>query len=297
MRPGVFRIKSSTGSSSLGNVVWAPAKSLWLNGCLVAFVVSAPFATTLGSVVFFLVSTYVTLLFGHSIGMHRLLIHRTFCSSKLLERTLVYVGVLVGMAGPSGIIRVHDTRDWAQRQPHCHDFFSHRAAFWRDAFWNLNCGFRFAKPPELTIEASVREDPWYCFLDKTWILHQVPLAAAFCWIGGWPWVVWGVFARVFVSVAGHWTVTYYTHNPGPGKWRVPDAGVQASNLVGLGFLTMGECWHNNHHAFPESAKIGVHPGEFDPGWQILRCLEQLGLVWDLGLPRAIDQREDLAYVG
>ena len=65
----------------------------------------------------FLLLTYVSLLVGHSVGMHRMMIHRTFSCAKPLERTLIYVGVLVGLSGPFGIIRTHDTRDWAQRQP------------------------------------------------------------------------------------------------------------------------------------------------------------------------------------
>jgi len=77
-------------------------------------------------------------------------------------------------------------------------------------------------------------------------------------------------------------------------WTVPDAGVQASNLLGAGFLTMGECWHNNHHAFPESARIGLAPEEFDPGWLVLRWLQSMGLVWNLGTPRTESEREDLA---
>ena len=76
-------------------------------------------------------------------------------------------------------------------------------------------------------------------------------------LGGLDWVVWGVFVRVAVSVTSHWVVTYFAHNPGPGRWIVRGAGVQASNLPGWGFLTHGECWHNNHHAFPESARLGI----------------------------------------
>jgi fatty-acid desaturase len=74
----------------------------------------------------FVVSTYLSLLLGHSVGMHRKLIHRTYDCSKPLERFLVYLGVIVGMAGPFGLIRVHDIRDWAQREPRCHNFFAHR---------------------------------------------------------------------------------------------------------------------------------------------------------------------------
>jgi fatty-acid desaturase len=294
VRPVVFRVDGARADPLRGSVVFAPLKSLWINTCLICFVVGAIFATSLSAIVAFFVFTYLSLLLGHSVGMHRKLIHQTYECPKLLERLLVYVGVIVGMAGPFGLIRVHDIRDWAQREPDCHAFFSHREAFWKDALWQLNCRFDFEKPPALDIEPAIAGDGFYKFLERTWILQQVPIALALFWLGGWPWVVWGVFGRVFVSVAGHWTVTYLTHNPGPGEWVVPAAGVQASNLRGAGFITMGECWHNNHHAFPESARIGLAAGEPDPGWAVLRLLEATGWVWNVGLPRARSQQEDLA---
>lgn len=294
MRPAVVRVDGAGADAQRGRVVWAPAKSLWINGCLLAFVVGAFFATTVSAVVVFVVATYSTLLLGHSIGMHRKLIHRTYDCPKWVERCLVYLGVIVGMAGPFGLIRVHDVRDWAQRQARCHDFFSHRQPLWKDAFWQLNCRFVFDHPPILRIEHEVAGDRFYQFLERTWMLQQLPVGIALYLLGGWAWVVWGVFGRVFVSVAGHWTVTFLTHNPGPGRWLVPDAGVQASNLTGAGFITMGECWHNNHHAFPESARIGLERNEFDPGWVVLRWMEKAGLAWRIGYPRHESEREDLA---
>jgi sn-1 stearoyl-lipid 9-desaturase len=274
--------------------MWAPLKSLWINACLICFVVGAAFATSPSAIIVFVVFTYLSLLLGHSVGVHRKLIHRTYECPKALERFLVYLGVIVGMAGPFGLVRVHDLRDWAQREPECHDFFSHRKAFWKDALWQLNCKFQFDKPPRLNIEPAIAGDAFYKFLERTWILQQIPVALVLFWLGGWPWVVWGVFGRVFVSVAGHWTVTYLTHNPGPGRWVVPGAGVQASNLCGAGLITMGECWHNNHHAFPESARIGLAADERDPGWAVLRVLQWAGLAWNIGLPRARARQEDLA---
>lgn len=126
------------------------------------------------------------------------------------------------------------------------------------------------------------------------MLQQLPLACILFWLGGWAWVVWGVCVRVTVSVCGHWIVTYLTHNPGPSTWLVRDAGVQASNLNGYGLVTMGECWHNNHHAFPESARIGLAKNEFDPGWVVIASLRRLGLVSRTGTPRQVSQREDLS---
>jgi stearoyl-CoA desaturase (delta-9 desaturase) len=261
--------------------------------CTIVFAV--PTATT-GAIVAFFLSTYVSLLLGHSVGMHRRFIHRSYHCKPWLERTLVYIGVLVGVAGPFGVLRVHDERDWAQRQRNCHDFFAHRRSPWVDLFWQLNCRFRFASPPHFTIEPAFRDDGWYRFLESTWMLQQIPVAVLCYLIGGWSWVVWCVAARVSLSVVGHWSITYWCHNPGHRKWHVKDASVQASNLPGLGVLTYGECWHNNHHAFPESARIGIEPGQSDPAAWCIEHFAKIGWAWDVGQPRGEHEREDLTLV-
>ena len=296
MRPPVHRVIANGADASEGRVVLAPAKAIWNGGLVASAVVLAPLTFSLDAVLVFLVTTYTTLLLGHSVGMHRCVIHQSFDCAKWLERVLVYLGVIVGMAGPFGLLRVHDVRDWAQREPHCHDFFAHRRSLWLDAFWQLACRFEFERPPAFAMDPELARDRWYRWMERTWMLQQLPIAAALFLIGGWAWVVWGVLVRVPVSVIGHWVVTFYTHNPGPGEWTVVGAGVQASNLSGYGVLTMGECWHNNHHAFPESARIGLQRGESDPGWWVIRGLQRMGWVTRVGLPRGTTQREDIAYV-
>ena len=293
MRKGVWRIDGEGANAVEGQVVWAPMKSLWNTCMLFLAIILAPTHFSRSALILFLILSYITLLVGHSIGMHRRLIHKTFECPKTFERFLVWLGVLVGMAGPFGILRIHDTRDWAQREPECHDFFAHRRGLWVDAFWQLHSSFEFRHPPKFVIEPEFANDPWYRFMDATWPLHQGALAIVLYAIGGIDWVVWGVFVRVSVSVASHWIVTYFVHNPGPGRWLVPGAAVQASNLAGWGLLTHGECWHNNHHAFPESARMGLEMGELDPGWCVLRVFERLGWVRNLGVPRSVDRRDDL----
>jgi fatty-acid desaturase len=293
MRKDVWRIDADGANADEGTVVWAPFKSLWNTAMYLVAIFMAPLYFSWPALALFLVLSYVTLLFGHSLGMHRRLIHKSFECNKPFERFLVWLGVLVGMAGPFGILRIHDIRDWAQRQPSCHEFFAHRRGVWVDAFWQLHCTFRFARPPMFTIEAEFKNDRWYQFLEATWPLHQLVLAVILYVIGGVGFVVWGVAVRVAVSVTSHWVVTYFAHNPGPGRWLVKGAAVQASNLEGWGFLTHGECWHNNHHAFPESAKMGVEPHQLDPGWEVLRMLEKCGLVRSLGVPRTSASCDDL----
>lgn len=292
MMEPVIRVDGTGADPCAGRVRIDGPKALW-NGAMIAGTLAALAVATWQAVLLFLVLTYATLLIGHSVGMHRMMIHRTFRARKWLARVLLYVGTIVGVSGPSGIIRIHDTRDWAQREPLCHDFFAHRAGFWQDLAWNLFCRFDFDRPPRITIEPAITADPFVRFLDATWRWQQLPLAGLLYVWGGWPSVLWGVCARVFVSTAGHWSVTYFCHNPGPGRWRVKGAGLQASNLPGLGLLTYGECWHNNHHAFPESARIGLEPGQTDPGWWVIRGLERLGLVTAVGEPRPASLRDDL----
>ncbi|WP_108788754.1 fatty acid desaturase [Erythrobacter sp. Alg231-14] len=288
----VIRIDGSVADPTAGTVRIDWPKAVW-NGAMLLGTACAIALATWQSVLLFLALTYATLLIGHSVGMHRMMIHRSFKSPRWFARILIYIGTLVGVSGPSGIIAIHDIRDWAQREPACHDFFAHRRSLFQDLVWNLTCRFEFDRTPVLTIESKIADDAFYQFLDATWRWHQLLIAIVLYWIGGWPFVLWGICARVFVSAAGHWTITYFCHNPGPGRWQVKAAGIQASNLPGLGLLTYGECWHNNHHAFPESARIGIEKGQSDPGWWIIRMLENIGLAYEVGRPRGNKARGDL----
>jgi fatty-acid desaturase len=297
MREGVWRVDGRGANAEDGQVVWAPLKSVWNSSAYAIAIVMGPMYFSWSAVLLFLGLSYVTLLLGHSLGMHRRLIHKSFDCPKSFERLLVWLGVLVGMAGPFGILRIHDIRDWAQREPSCHDFFAHRRGLWVDAVWQLHCRFEFERPPWFTIEPEFENDPWYRCMERTWGLHQLGLAALLYWLGGISWAVWGVPVRIAVSVTSHWIVTYFAHNPGPGRWLVKHASVQATNVQGLGFLTHGECWHNNHHAFPESARIGIELGEVDPGWNVLVFLQRFGLVGRIGLPRMPRAQDDLIPMG
>jgi fatty-acid desaturase len=60
-----------------------------------------------------------------------------------------------------------------------------------------------------------------------------------------------------------------------------------------GFITMGEAWHNNHHAFPSSARLGLRPGETDPGWWVLMAMRRLGLAWNIKTPAMLPPRPNL----
>jgi fatty-acid desaturase len=109
--------------------------------------------------------------------------------------------------------------------------------------------------------------------------------------------------RVWVGITGHWLIGHFAHRHGHRAWDVQRAAVQGFNVrvPGLGALgwwitgavSFGECWHNNHHAFPASSRIGHARHELDPAWWVLLALHRIGLVGHLALPADLPHRSEL----
>ncbi len=301
---GVPRIHARTPAQALaGAVRWSPVKSLFWFAMAGAVLIFGWQTLSWGSFFVFLLSTAIVLCFGHSLGTHRRLVHNSYACPLWLEYLFVWLGTLVGMAGPLTMLRTHDTRDWAQRQPHCHDYFAHRSSFWRDGWWQMHCGLQLDEPPQFTPESRVANSRFYAWLERTWLAQQlIPAVPLYLW-GGWDFIVWGVCARVAVCNTGHWLIGHFAHRDSPHShrhWHVSDAGVQGYNvhLSGLlrpltALLTFGECWHNNHHAFPGSARLGLQRDELDPGWWVLRLLQACGWAKQIKLPSNLPERESL----
>ena len=291
--PGSMRIDGDGADPVAGRVRWAPVKSVWIGGMTATALVAGPLTVSWEAVALFVVTTAVTLCAGPSVGMHRRLIHNSFACPLWLEYALVYLGVLVGMAGPIGMIRTHDFRDWAQRQPACHGYFGHRAGFWHDAWRQLHCELVLDRPPGFRLEPRLAGDRVYAGMERTWMWQQLPWAVLFFALGGWSWVVWGVCARVTVGVTGHWLVGHFAHREGPQTYLVQGASVQGHDIVIAGLISMGESWHNNHHAFPGSAKLGLYPGQVDLGFALIKAFERLGLAWAIVTPEQLPFRPAL----
>lgn len=294
MSPDPYRVNSLVLTPEVspvgGRVEWAPGRSLWNGTMLAGALVLGPLYFRWDAFALFLALSAFTLCTGHSVGFHRRLVHRSFKCPKWLERLLVWSGAMVGMGGPLWTIRTHDTRDWAQRQPHCHDYLAHRHGLLKDGWWNLHCRLVLDHPPGFDPGPGIGDDPFYRFLERSWMLHQLALAVVLYWIGGLPWVAWGVFVRVAACTTMHWFISYFAHTRGPQSWTVDGAGVQAHDVPIAAIPTMGESWHNNHHAFPASARHGLYPGQPDPGYRFIQLLEAVGLAWDVQTPATLPPR-------
>lgn len=276
-----------------GHVRWSAEKSLWFLAMLAGWLIGGIIFFSYGAVATFLTTSAVTLCFGHSLGMHRKLIHQSYTCPDWMEKTGVWLGTLVGLGGPFTMMRTHDMRDWAQRQPKCHAFFSHQSAMGKDMWWQIHCKLHLDNTPGFHFPEAMATSRFYRALQATSMLQQVPVAILLWAIGGWGFVFWGICGRVTVSILGHWLIGYIAHNTGHRDWHVANAAVQGHNVRFCGLITFGECWHNNHHAFPGSAKLGLNSNQPDPGWWVLKVFERIGLVSNLVLPAHLPPRQSL----
>lgn len=276
-----------------GVVKWSPSKSLFFSAMAIGWVIGGIVFFSWAAVAVFFVLCGLTLCLGHSLGMHRKLIHQSFDCPDILEKGGVWLGTLVGLGGPFTMMRTHDLRDWAQRQPKCHPFFSHQSSMLRDGWWQIHCKLHLKNEPGFEFPTKMATSRFYRFIERTSIAQQLVLAVPLWMVGGWGFVFWGVCGRVTISILGHWFIGYHAHNEGHRDWHVEGAAVQGHNVKYCGIITFGECWHNNHHAFPGSARLGLQPGQTDPGWWALKLLEAGGIVSNLVLPTDIPERPEL----
>jgi fatty-acid desaturase len=297
---GAFKVNSLSGleraDASEGTLVWDPGRSIWNMSTIAGALVLGPLFFSWSAFAIFLLLSGFTLCVGHSVGFHRRLIHRSFDCPKWLERTMIYIGVLVGMGGPIWTVGLHDIRDWAQRQSDCHWALRHGRPALIDGFYYLNFRLALKRPPVFDPGPGISDDGFYLFLQRTWMLHQLPVAAALYALGGWPWLVWGVIVRVATCFTMHWYIAHVAHRRGPQDWVVEDAAVQGYNIGWLAIPTMGESWHSNHHAFPASCRHGLYKGQIDLGFNFVQLLALLGLARNIRVPGNLPPRTGLIPV-
>jgi stearoyl-CoA desaturase (delta-9 desaturase) len=240
---------------------------------------AAPFYFTWSAFVLMLGLNLIIGTLGTSLGYHRLLSHGSFTAPRWFERTLVTIGMLALQGAPiswSGMHRRHHQTSDTLDDPHS----SARGFWWSHmgwAFWLTQNDYK-----GYALE-RVQQDGLYRFYDRHFILPNVALGLVLFAIGGWPWIFWGVFARIVVMWHSTFLVNSATHKWG---YRNYDTKDNSRNTWWVAILTYGEGWHNNHHAHPKSAKFSRRFWEVDISWYVLRLFRLLRIAKNVITPRA-----------
>jgi stearoyl-CoA desaturase (delta-9 desaturase) len=236
---------------------------------------------------------YLTGGVGITLCYHRILTHRSLVVPKWIEYGTAILGTLALQGGPIDWVsthRAHHAYSDTDRDPHN----ARRGFWWSHVAWLYAPNpARLTRAEELRFSPDLVKDPFYRVLDRIPVLLQLALAALLYVLGGWPFVIWGIFVRLVVTYNVTWFVNSAAHMFG---YRTYAAGDLSTNNWWVALLAWGEGWHNNHHAFPFSARHGLARHEFDMTWITIRQLELLGLAKQVKLPtpamltRALNRR-------
>jgi stearoyl-CoA desaturase (delta-9 desaturase) len=245
-----------------------------------------------------LVGFYVVCAFGTTIGFHRYFTHKGFEARAPVKASLAILGCMT-MQGPLTQWvtdhRKHHALSDKPGDPHSPHVghgdgvlgvvrgFVHAHVGWMFTNMGMEQGLAYGK--------DLYEDRLVRLIDRLYLLWVVltlglPFAIGYgvggTWERGLETMVWGGLLRIFLYQHATFSVNSICHMFGRQDYRSRD---EARNNWLVALLVFGEGWHNNHHAFPASARHGLHRFQLDVSWWVIRAMEKLDLVWNVRVPR------------
>lgn len=232
---------------------------------------------------------------GTTLGFHRYFAHRAFATSRPVEWVLMVLGCMAGQSAPFFWIathRQHHRHSDEEGDPHSPHLAAGR---WRRLRGFLHAHFGWLRtrgyeyPASAVRDLSRRRD--LAWLDRQWFpifLAGLALPGLVGYlVGGTAYdvlmgVLVGGLVRQFVSLQITFCINSVAHVWGSRAFETAD---HSRNSFVLSILSMGEGWHNNHHAHPYSARHGFRWWQPDTTWNIIWVMERLGLVWNVKRPK------------
>jgi stearoyl-CoA desaturase (delta-9 desaturase) len=213
-------------------------------------------------------ATYVPIGLGVTVGFHRHFTHRSFKARRWL--------------------RAFSDQEGDPHSPHV-DHGGGASGALRGLF-HAHLGWMFLhtqRPNRARYAPDLLDEPMIRLVDRMWwawvmlglaFPFALGLALSGSILGGLTGLLWGGAVRLFVSHHMTFSINSLCHFFGRRRFATGD---ESRNLAWLAPFSLGEAWHNNHHAFPTSAEHGLRWWEIDMSAWVIRGLERVGLVWDV----------------
>jgi stearoyl-CoA desaturase (delta-9 desaturase) len=229
---------------------------------------------------------------GITIGYHRLFTHRAFDAPRAVQAVFAVLGSMA-VEGPLlkwvATHRRHHQHSDDEHDPHSPH--GHGAGVLR-GIWHAHVGWIFLPDypalsryvPDLAADRVMRT---LSRLFPLWVAVGLMIPAllggllTLSWTGALLGFIWGGLARIFLVHHLTWSINSVCHIWGTQPFRSHD---HSRNNAIFGVLAMGEGWHNNHHAFPTSARHGLRWWEFDASYWVIRAMSLLGLASNVRVP-------------
>ncbi|MEX0886830.1 MAG: fatty acid desaturase [Phycisphaeraceae bacterium] len=238
---------------------------------------------------------YLLTTLGVTLGFHRLCTHRSFETNAVVKATL---GILGSMAVQGPLLRWVATHRRHHQHADDHDDphspHQHGSGWWGSlrGLWHAHVGWLLEREsPDLSrYVGDLRKDAvlrTVSALFPLWVLLGLLVPTALgglftlSWTGALLGFLWGGLARIFLVHHVTWSVNSVCHIWGSRPFASRD---ESRNNAFFGVLALGEGWHNNHHAFPTSARHGLRWWQFDATYLIIRAMACVGLASNVKVP-------------
>ncbi|MBE8517800.1 acyl-CoA desaturase [Amycolatopsis sp. H6(2020)] len=241
---------------------------------------------------FFVVSTL-----GVTVGYHRYFTHGSFRAKRALRIALAIAGGLAAQGPVIGWVadhRRHHAFSDRDGDPHSPWLFGTSPVALARGFWHAHMGWLFGRDktnvdrfaPDLAADRDLR------VVDRLfplWVVVSLllpPLLGGLItlsWWGALTAFLWAGLARISFQHHVTWSVNSVCHMIGERPFTSRD---RSANFWPLAILSMGESWHNTHHADPTSARHGVLRGQLDVSARVIWVFEKLGWAWNVRWPTA-----------
>jgi stearoyl-CoA desaturase (delta-9 desaturase) len=231
---------------------------------------------------------------GITVGYHRLFTHRSFKTSRPLRAVFAVLGSMAVEGSVVEWVSTHRKHhDFSDEPGDPHSPHADHEPGWRGALRGLghaHVGWMFrgkdmANPARYARDLLADRD--LRFIGRTfplWVAAGLALpfglgvALTGSITGGLTGLLWGGLVRIFLLHHATFSINSLCHFYGRAPFRTGD---HSRNLAWLAPITFGEAWHNNHHAFPTSARHGLGRRQPDPGAWLIAALERFHLAWDV----------------
>jgi stearoyl-CoA desaturase (delta-9 desaturase) len=243
------------------------------------------------------VGLYLVVGHGVSVGFHRLFAHRSFRATRPLKVALAVAG---SMAFEGSIVawvanhRLHHAHSDKPGDPHSPALSGTGVRGMLAGLWHAHVGW-FFRPgatcqrqfaPDLLQDRDIvivsRLFPLWCAVSLA-----LPFAIGWVWGGGVgaaaTALLWAGAVRICVLHHITWSINSVCHTFGRRPFRTGD---HSANVAALAVISMGESWHNAHHAFPAMARHGVERHQLDSSARVIKVLEWMRLADSARWPTA-----------
>ena len=236
---------------------------------------------------------------GITIGFHRLCSHKSFDTYPWVRLVWTALGTMSIEGAPltwCAVHRRHHSHSDKEGDPHSPNLDGYGFRGMLKGLFHGQIGWLFtgywSKPnyekwiPDLIKDKMlVRMNNNYYWL--VLLSLSIPTLLGFIiegsWFGAMLGFIWGGMVRVFITHHITWSINSICHVFGSRDFKSSD---HSTNNMVCGILACGEGWHNNHHAFPSSARHGLKWWQFDLSWIVIRMMGWCGLAWNIKLPSA-----------